>query len=1674
MKLLNLFPPKELTNDLRNIESTLLSRKKNGKIAGIVALLSAFAQLIIISYPYLKQILDASYEFQISKYLNDPNKLIPLIGLVAGTLIYLLLRRTGFLIKETKEPFRYTCWVDAFAMVQDTPGDRFNLKADDRLRLLHHDLIELINQRIKRFSILEIPADMPAEETASITDMRKSSHIHIYGNYAIREDKSNDEWIVHVMPYVRIGPSGSPATMAQSVRYSLSTDDSPDELDTHEYNQLLERVYSRVTTEIYAQIEKDIQGKINLFPTSFLQANALYYEARDMAKSNTINAFESAIHLYEEAIRKINMTLIKRISSFFLKIPVVRSWFVQNLFQYARIQIGHAKCLVYKNRIAVLSGKKRNPVFEIRQDLKDVIRQLEYFHGCISGNRETSVFKKENEQTFSILAYLTYPNDTWRRRMLLKPSKKLFDDTRTILFNAYVVHSLTDTLLGTFLSAQNFLDKAKAIAPDRSASDPLYLLAQAYIEPDIDKALFLFQQATDKDPSFQIAQYDLAFWTEMKFRMNNEINHSRARIALYEYDKVLRINPGNIAALAAQGYIYWLLHDLDKARRKFEEGCELKTMVSETFIGQLLYGRARILVEEGRISEGFDLFNQAFATNPNLGTFSVGDNSWVHYSFYEFMTPQLLKRFREYYNRFSFYKSHQLFPVTTIADEFVASLDKEDFTDELISALIERGIIIEKERSEIRIEEKSNRWVIRDGKNVSHYLVHVENKIHICIQPDVSVKISDAVFSYALNDYGNANINFFKRYGDRDYLILANQNYSDSIKYFPHNSIAKYNQALTLYEMEQYSRSINLLKEVIKDNPKWFEASASSVEITQQKGYGEIKRNEEKLNKLLSEKVNLEKLRQIHKKSSQTTTLQSSKNLSTSLDEGKRSNPSDLSVKIEDQQEDRITGISNEISKVAQTIALLKEIPRDIENTIKNLFVPTKLISLYQGLELEHFESSKIERFINKKINWIRLDEDDVRALRIYAISFYYDQLKAKDDLSSQLTCKKFFDHFLTYYYPEDYTINVYKRELLSRIDGFDDEKINCSKIVASTINFWLQQDPVYFSNFDSAQMYLDPKTYFDLLDNAFRLESSKELAELILTIDYYHDRGLSGFIETFESSSRLNSEPVKRAFVYYRIGRLLADDKLDDEAVGYYKIATQLDTGNLVYWRNLGLSYFNLGEWDGLIHCFLNAIEIRRSTTEEYYGLDYYYDYLSEAYFNTGKLEAFLELFESSGDFVNEPVKKAIIYNRIGNLHYNSKKITEAISYYLKAVELDDSRPIYFSNLGLMYSSLLLWDESKDFYLRAIELRRETTDDPYGIDYYYEYLSEPYFNAGKLDEFIDLFEGSDDLLHEPVKKAIIYNRIGNLHFNLQKYKEAMPFYTKAIENDPARPIYLCNLGLSYSRLEQWNDAVKFHQQAVELRRTTPDDSYGLDYYYDFLSEAYFKTGRLPEFIEMMESSGDLKNEPEKLAVVYNRIGNLLVNSNQEKEAIAIYEKVIRLDPVRPIYIFNLGFTYAKSGDWNLALNYYLQAVELRRITKDDPYGLDYYFDYLSEAYWKTGNLSEFVEMFENSVELNAEPEKKATIYNGIGNFCYGSGQLKDAITFYSKAIELDPVRPIYYSNKGLMYASLGKWEEAVSFHKKAIELRQLAPNDPYEPDHYEKLLKEAQSQIGVDDSNGV
>ena len=254
---------------LQGVERDLLKRKRVGTIGWLIALAAAIHQVLGI-------ILDAKYLENISKIIKDPagvqlKYLIGLIVLAIGLGLYFTVKRTKILLKESEEPFRYTFWINELVTVNKTPGERFKLKDEDRFHLLHHDLMERLNDRIRRLSLL----DSSSAKTGEVVERKLTSHIHIDGHYAIREKKSG-EWGIHVMPRVRIGPSTNPSILATPVKFNIYGDNKvkdkkPDDgktgnenaetdktvecnLDANRYNQIVERVYSTVATQIYKQI----------------------------------------------------------------------------------------------------------------------------------------------------------------------------------------------------------------------------------------------------------------------------------------------------------------------------------------------------------------------------------------------------------------------------------------------------------------------------------------------------------------------------------------------------------------------------------------------------------------------------------------------------------------------------------------------------------------------------------------------------------------------------------------------------------------------------------------------------------------------------------------------------------------------------------------------------------------------------------------------------------------------------------------------------------------------------------------------------------------------------------------------------------------------------------------------------------------------------------------------------------------------------------------------------------------------------------------------------------------------------------------------------------------------------------------------------------------------------
>jgi len=96
-----------------------------------------------------------------------------------------------------------------------------------------------------------------------------------------------------------------------------------------------------------------------------------------------------------------------------------------------------------------------------------------------------------------------------------------------------------------------------------------------------------------------------------------------------------------------------------------------------------------------------------------------------------------------------------------------------------------------------------------------------------------------------------------------------------------------------------------------------------------------------------------------------------------------------------------------------------------------------------------------------------------------------------------------------------------------------------------------------------------------------------------------------------------------------------------------------------------------------------------------------------------------------------------------------------------------------------------------------------------------------------------------------------------------------------------------------------------------------------------------------------------------------------------------------------------------------------------------------FYSDGLS--FLRSGNYEKALSYFKKAVEMNP---LHADAYFGMG-YCNGElGRWKEAINSYKQAIEIKPRYAEAYNNLGIAYYNLGRFEDAVKSYKRAIEIK--------------------------------
>ncbi|MBN2532999.1 MAG: tetratricopeptide repeat protein [Spirochaetales bacterium] len=201
-----------------------------------------------------------------------------------------------------------------------------------------------------------------------------------------------------------------------------------------------------------------------------------------------------------------------------------------------------------------------------------------------------------------------------------------------------------------------------------------------------------------------------------------------------------------------------------------------------------------------------------------------------------------------------------------------------------------------------------------------------------------------------------------------------------------------------------------------------------------------------------------------------------------------------------------------------------------------------------------------------------------------------------------------------------------------------------------------------------------------------------------------------------------------------------------------------------------------------------------------------------------------------------------------------------------------------------------------------------------------------------------------------------VYARIGNIYMKLNKLAEAEENFYKAIEINPdSYPAY-SYLGTLYSRKKENDMAITMYNKAIEIY-------------------------------------------PRDVVSVYS-LGLFYLENNLFDEAIIQFKRAIELYPEHSGAHSNLAYIYGMQGKFDLMEEYAKKAILYNPEETPARYNL-------AALYLNTGRTGEAIEQYKKIIHTT--PHDSGNAYNQLGVIYARENELKKAIQYWKKALEIEP-----------------------------------------------------------------
>ncbi len=272
------------------------------------------------------------------------------------------------------------------------------------------------------------------------------------------------------------------------------------------------------------------------------------------------------------------------------------------------------------------------------------------------------------------------------------------------------------------------------------------------------------------------------------------------------------------------------------------------------------------------------------------------------------------------------------------------------------------------------------------------------------------------------------------------------------------------------------------------------------------------------------------------------------------------------------------------------------------------------------------------------------------------------------------------------------------------------------------------------------------------------------------------------------------------------------------------------------------------------------------------------------------------------------------------------------------------------------------------------------------------------------------------------------YN-LGKLYDALGRYPEAVAAYQAALAVDPSFKDVHVGLGDLYVNIADAPNAIYAYDQAIRLH---PKDE---DLYINVV-RAYTQAiaqNPAPLYVDarasVLRRYAALIHSEYPCARSYFNLGLSYAMTGDREMAKVAYRRALEINPQHGAALYNLGNTYKDEGQLAAALVFYQKAIAAN--------------SRLSDAYVNMGiiygrqGLEDLARKYYQKA-LKVDPSNSKTYFN-LGFIEETSGRFSSAVDLYLKAVALDPENAEGYYNLANTYAKWDRPKEAISAYLKAI-----------------------------------